>query len=131
MMPFSIPAEQKASVRINNITAGALRSYKERTVQELLPAETVSSGEMAGFTIGKTEYTASICMAVLDTDGPEALPADSADLRDFCLEIRNGRRKISLSHCEFTSFETSYKAGGPALCTMEVRALSRTCTKSA
>ena len=128
MMAFSIPAEQKASVRINHVTAGALCSYKERTVQKLAPVENIGSGVPSGFCTGKTEHSAVIRFAQLDTEGSKAIPADIGALKDFTLEIRNGRRKIFLYHCEFSSFETSYEVGGPAICTMEVAALSRSCT---
>lgn len=74
------------------------------------------------------EHTAEITFVALDIPGRSGIPLDIATLKNFRTEIQNGTRHIVLTGCEFTAFENSYEAGGPVICKLEIKAISRSCT---
>ena len=124
MNPVLIPAEQKSSVRINGMPVGALHSYRENTVHTFWqPGESGPEEPCQD----RLEHKASVSFFLMNLGGQECPPLDLSGLRNFTLEIRYGSRKVTLNGCEFTAFETGYAVGKPALCTMELQAVSRSC----
>lgn len=127
MYPLMFPAEPSVEVLINGNRIGMLQDYSVTERTTVYPQRGFGSNTPAALLPGEISYSLTLKRLLLDRlEIP--LQFSPYGLKDFTLTIREQRRSLTFSGCQWTLIKESYSLGQSLL--EELQLSAKSCTRA-